>query len=97
MTLERALQLCLQPIEQRRDHRVKVDRYALKHILKDREEKLIANAKEIGELKSQVTKLEGDVNTAITKYEQLIQKRDAEIATLKQSIADTPVVTEVGK
>ena len=91
MTLERALQLCHSPLEQSRSHLVKLDRHALKHILKDREDKLTQNAKEIGELKSTVSKTQGELNS---KSEQLSDAKK-EIVKLKEQLAAT--VTEAGK
>lgn len=80
MTLQRALELCLNPIEQRRDHRVKVDRYALKHVLSDREEK-------IAELTSAKASLTNTGKSLETAMEQ--------IATLKTELANAKAKPEI--
>ena len=74
MTLNRALEMCHAPIQQSRSHLVKVDRYALKHVLADREEKLGEAAKEVATLNGEIAKLKLELKDAEEKIVKLKNK-----------------------
>jgi DNA repair exonuclease SbcCD ATPase subunit len=70
MKLSRALEMCGSPVKQSRSHMVKLDRYALTHVLDDREQIIKANAA----LQSELDKANADLEKANAKLEEMTHK-----------------------